>query len=305
MNKLDLLKTFVRVAETGSFTQAAVSLGLQKASVSEHVRLLENLVGARLFHRTTRRVQATHDGLALLERCKDLLSDMEELEGMFRREGTALEGRLRVDMPTPTARRIVMPNLADFLRRYPGLQIEISSTDRRVDLVREGFDCVLRVGTVAEPALIVRPLGAAVMANLASPAYLKEFGVPRSLDDLASHRLIHYSPILGTRPAGFEYVADGETRMLPMQGSVTVNNADAYEAACLGGLGLIQVPRHGARGHLESGALVEVLPAFTAAPMPVSLLYAHRRHLPQRVRVFMEWLAGLLESDIGPESATA
>ena len=303
MNKLDLLKTFVRVTETGSFTQAAISLGLQKASVSEHVRVLENLVGARLFHRTTRRVQVTHDGLALLERCKDLLSDMDELEGMFRREATALEGRLRVDMPTPTARRIVMPHLADFLRRYPGLQIEVSSTDRRVDLVREGFDCVLRVGTVTEPALIVRPLGAAVMANLVSPAYLKEYGMPRNLNDLASHRLIYYSPILGARPAGFEYVADGTTRMLQMQGSVTVNNADAYEAACLGGLGLIQAPRHGARDHLQSGALVEVLPEFVAAPMPVSLLYAHRRHLPQRVRVFMEWLAQLLANDIGSENA--
>lgn len=300
MNKLDLLKTFVRVTETGSFTQAAASLGLQKASVSEHVRALENLVGARLFHRTTRRVQVTHDGLALLERCKDLLSDMDELEGMFRDEEKALEGKLRVDMSTGMARLVVLPHLADFLKRYPGLQIELSSTDRRVDLVREGFDCVVRVGTVDEPALIARPLGAETMINLASPAYLREYGVPRTLDDLPQHRLIHYSPVLGAKPVGFEYMSDGETRFLPMQGNITVNNADAYEAACLGGLGLIQVPRHGALHHLRKGTLVEVLPDYIAAPMPVSLLYAHRRHLPQRVRVFMEWLAELVGNTIGP-----
>src|SRR5690606_41044352 len=116
-------------------------------------------------------------------------------------------------------------------------------------------------------------------------------GMPRNLDDLASHRLIHYSPILGARPAGFEYEVDGATRMLQMQGSVTVNNADAYEAACLGGLGLIQAPQHGARDHLRSGALVEVLPASVAAPTPAPPLYAHRPPPPPRVGVFMEWPA--------------
>ncbi|HWU98421.1 MAG TPA: LysR family transcriptional regulator [Oxalicibacterium sp.] len=297
MNKIELLRTFVRVAEAGSFTQAAASLGLQKASVSEHVRTLENLVGARLLHRTTRKVQPTHDGIALLERSKDLLSDMDELEGMFRHDGAALEGRLRVDMPTVFARKTVLPHLASFLNKYPHIRIELSSTDRRVDLVREGFDCVVRVGDVNEPSLIARPLGALVMANAASPAYLKIHGVPKKLEDLAQHKLIHYSPILGARPAGFEYVMDGQSCELPMAGNVTVNNADAYEAACLNGLGLVQSPLSGLRAHLVSGALVQLLPDHVPAPMPISLLYAHRRHLSQRVRTFMEWLAALIEQD--------
>jgi DNA-binding transcriptional LysR family regulator len=297
MNKLELLRTFVRVAEAGSFTQAATSLGLQKASVSEHVRTLEDLVGARLLHRTTRKVQPTHDGIALLERSKDLLSDMDELEGMFRHDGTALEGRLRVDMPTAFARKIVLPRLASFLHEYPHIRIELSSTDRRVDLVREGFDCVVRVGNVGEPLLIARPLGALVMTNAASPAYLKTHGVPKDLEDLAHHKLIHYSPILGAHAPGFEYVEEGKSCERPMAGSVTVNNADAYEAACLGGLGLIQVPFSGMRSHFASGALIEILPDYVPAPMPVSLLYAHRRHLSQRVRVFMEWLAAQIEHD--------
>jgi DNA-binding transcriptional LysR family regulator len=297
MNKLELLRTFIRVAEAGSFTQAATSLGLQKASVSEHVRILEDLVGARLLHRTTRKVQPTHDGLALLERSKDLLSDMDELEGMFRQDGAALEGRLRIDMPTAFARKVVLPNLASFLQAYPHIRIELGSTDRRVDLVREGFDCVVRVGDVSEPSLIARPLGALVMANGASPAYLKAYGVPQKLEDLAQHRLIHYSPILGARAAGFEYVEDGRSCEFPMAGSVTVNNADAYEAACVGGLGLIQAPLSGMRNHFASGALIQVLPDHVPAPMPISLLYAHRRNLSQRVRIFMEWLAVLIERE--------
>lgn len=305
MNKLDLLKTFVHVAETGSFTQAANILGLQKASVSEHVRLLENMVGARLLHRTTRKVQATHDGIALLERSKDLLSDMDELESMFNRAGTMLAGRLRVDMPTSVARKIVLPLMGEFLKQHPALRVEISSTDRRVDLVREGFDCVLRVGEVVEPALIVRSLGELAMGNYASPAYLEQFGIPRSLEDLARHRLIHYSPVLGARPVDFEYMIDGVSHTLVMDGSVTVNNVDAYESACLSGLGLIQVPASGAIERVRNGTLVSILPEYVAAPMPISLVYAHRRHLPQRVRVFMEWLAALVHEHMKPANTPA
>jgi DNA-binding transcriptional LysR family regulator len=297
INKIDLLKTFVRVAEVGSFTQAAANLGLQKASVSEHVRALEDIVGARLLHRTTRKVQATHDGLALLERCKDLLSDMDEIEGMFRRDGAELSGRLRVDMPTAIARKIVMPRLAEFILQYPQLQIEVSSTDRRVDVVREGFDCVLRAGETVDDSLIARQLGMMTMTNCASPAYLARYGTPHTLEDLASHQLIHYSPVLGMRSSGFEYAINDETRSIAMAGAVTVNNVESYEAACLGGLGIVQAPLKGMRDYLASGKLVNVLPQFVPAPMPISMLYAHRRHLPQRVRIFMDWLSALLEEN--------
>lgn len=294
-NKFDLLRSFVRVTEVGSFTQAAALLGLQKASVSEHVRALEELVGARLLHRTTRKVQPTHDGMALFERCKDLLSDMDELEGMFRRDDAALSGRLRVDMPTAVAHKIVMPHLAEFVARYPHVQIEISSADRRVDVVREGFDCVLRVGDTVDPSLIARKLGAFQMVNCASPAYLKQYGTPQSPDDLAMHQLVHYTPVLGMRSSGFEYVVDGKTIAITMSGAVTVNNVEAYEAACLGGLGIVQSPLSGLREHIKHGRLVSILPQFIPAPMTVSLLYSHRRHLPQRVRIFMDWLAELME----------
>ena len=306
MNKLELMRTFVRVTELQSFTQAAASLGLPKASVSEHVRDLEEVLGARLLNRTTRRVSATQDGLALYERCKDMLADMDDVESMFRQDGAVLGGRLRIDMPTITARQLVMPRLGDFLRAYPHIQVEVSSTDRRVDLVREGFDCVLRVGEVHDSALIARYLGKLVMVNCASPAYLAEHGTPHTLVELAQHRLVHYVATLGARSDGFEYVADGARQQLAMEGNVTVNNTEAFQAACLGGLGIAQIPLSGVREHLASGRLVTLLPQFTAPAMPIALMYTHRRHLPRRTRVFMDWLSALIEREwiTAPPSAS-
>ncbi|BCG25819.1 LysR family transcriptional regulator [Pseudomonas tohonis] len=296
MNKLELLRTFARVTELSSFTQAGESLGLPRSSVSEQVQALEQLLGARLLQRTTRKVQATQDGLALYERSKALLAQMDELEGMFRQDGEVLAGRLRVDMPSRIARQVVMPHLGEFLDAHPGLELELSGTDRRVDLVREGFDCVLRAGNLLDETLVARALGAMPMVNCASPEYLARHGTPRTLDDLARHRLVHYLPVLGARPDGFEYLMGGKVHRVAMAGNLTVNNADAYEGACLGGLGLIQAPRMGLREHLASGALVELLPGYPAPPLALNLLYAHR-HLPRRVRVFIDWLEGLLERE--------
>ncbi|MDC8013558.1 LysR family transcriptional regulator [Tahibacter soli] len=290
MNRLDAMQVFVRVAELASFTRAAESLGLPKASVSTAVQQLETALGARLLQRTTRRVEMSQDGRAFYERCKDLLADMDELQAMFQQGPRSLRGRLRVDMPSGVARYFVIPQLPTFLDEHPHLEIELSSTDRRVDLVREGFDCVLRIGMPAEPHLIARPLGRMRMANVASPAYLREYGTPQRIDDLASHRLIHYVPTLGAKPEGFEYPHGDGYANVPMAGALSVNNAEAYEAACLAGLGIIQAPEVGVRHLVLQGALVEVLPDFRAEPMPVVLLYANRRNLSKRVQVFMQWL---------------
>ncbi len=296
MNKLEILKTFVRVSELSSFTQAADSLGLPRSTVSDQVQALEDLLGTRLLQRTTRKVQATQDGLLLYERSRELLAQMDELEGLFRQDATALTGRIRVDVPTVLARKVLMPRLAEFTGLHQGLELEVSSTDRRVDLVREGFDLVLRVGPVLDGSLVARPLGAFPMVNCASRTYLAAHGVPRTLEDLARHRLVHYVSVLGSRPPGFEYLADGKVQQLPMTGSLTVNNAEAYSAACLGGLGLIQVPLHGVRDHLANGELVALLPEYQAPPLAVTLLYAHRR-LPRRVRACMDWLERVVREE--------
>jgi DNA-binding transcriptional LysR family regulator len=299
MSTLDRMLIFTRVAELASFTQAADALGLPKASVSTAVQQLEAELGTRLLHRTTRKVQPTQDGQAFYERCKDLLADVDEVQTMFQQQGVQnLRGRVRIDMSTGMARNAVIPRLPELMAQHPLLELEISSTERRVDLVREGFDFVLRVGPVGDSSLIARPLPPLRMVNVASPAYLQAHGTPHTLDDLANHRLVHYASNLGARPGGFDYSDRGETRSLAMSGTITVNNADAYTAACLAGLGIIQAPVVGVQALVQQGLLVEVLPQHVAPPMPQALLYANRRNLSKRVRVVMDWVAGVVNTHL-------
>jgi DNA-binding transcriptional LysR family regulator len=298
MNQLDAIQIYLRVAELASFTEAADSLGIAKANVSSAVQQLEAMLGTRLLHRTTRRVQMTHDGQAFYERSKDLLADFDELKTLFNNQQNQLRGRLRVDMPTAMARGLVIPALPEFLRQHPHLEIELSSTDRRVDVVREGFDCVVRVGTLHDSSLVARAVGEYQLINCVAPSYIETYGTPQSLEDLVNHKLVHYVSVLGGKSHGFEYVDEltSVVKYIEMEGALIVNNADAYLSACLAGLGIIQIPENGAtaRPYLENGKLIEILPEYRSAPMPVSLLYANRRHLPKRVQAFMSWMINIL-----------
>ena len=285
---LEALKIYARVAELASFTKAAEHLGLPKARVSTSVQALEARLGTRLLQRTTRSVRMTPDGEAFYERCTVLLADLDELGSLFQQVPTDLSGRLRVDMPTGMARDLVIPQLGQFLDAHPSIDLELSSTDRQVDLVSEGFDCVVRVGVLRDSGLIARRLGRFRMVNYASPAYLKAHGTPLTLDDLDHHHLIHYARTLGSKSPGWEYFDGTQWRFKPMRGAITVNNAQSYEAACVAGLGLVQVP-----AMVFPQGLVEVLPSFVAEPMPVSLLYAHRA-ASKRLQAWMAWLTGVL-----------
>jgi len=300
MNLLEAMQIFVRVAELASYTRAAEALDMPKASMSTAVQRLESEFGTQLLHRTTRKVQMTLDGRAFYERCKDLLADMDELHSMFQQRPQALRGRLRVDMPTGVARIVVIPQLPQFLRQHPLLEIELSCTDRKVDLVREGFDCVLRIGALEDSSLIARPLGAFPIINCASPEYVRTHGMPQGPDDLARHQLIHYVGTLGGRSMGFEYHDGAGYRTVDMPGAITVNSAEAYQASCVAGLGIIQAPAVGALSLIAQGSLVEVLPELRAEPMPVSLLYVQRRNLSRRVQVFMSWIAEVLAPHVTP-----
>lgn len=295
MDRLESMHIFIRVAELSSFTQAADSLGLPKATVSNAVRQLEALLGTRLLQRTTRRVRLTQDGEAFYERCSHLLADMDAATSMFQRSPAEIAGRLRVDMPSGMAKSLIIPRLPEFLDAHPGIDIELSTTDRRVDLIREGFDCVIRVGTLSDSNLVARPLGQLRIINCVSPDYIRRYGEPKTVDDLPEHWLVHYVQTLGVRDEGWEYF-DGEGyRYVPMQGRLTVNGADAYTAACLAGLGIIQAPAVGVRQALAEGRLVEVLKDYSVEPMPVNLLYPDRRHLSRRLQAFMAWIGELMQ----------
>jgi DNA-binding transcriptional LysR family regulator len=298
MDSNETLKRFIRVAELASFTKAAESLSLPKASVSLAIQQLETRLQTQLFHRTTRKVQLTPDGQLFYEKSKDVLSEIEELETLFISDDKQIAGVIRVNMSHPMARHLVIPALPEFLQRYPQLSIDISSEDRKVDLISEGYDCVVRTGNVEESGMIMRKIGEMQQTNFASPAYLAEYGEPHSIEDLHKHYLIHYQTSSNKRFDAFEYSLNGQTQSYKMQSRICVNNTDAYRAACAAGLGIMQAPRFGAHELLKSGDLVEILPRFTAPTMPVSILFPHRRNLSKRVRIFMDWLSEIIKQQL-------
>ena len=301
--ELDTLRIFVKVAELASFTRAADQLGLPKAKVSTRVQQLESQLGTRLLQRTTRTVRLTPDGEALMERAQALLAEADEVQAMFQQSPSALRGRLRVDLPIMLARQLVIPHLPEFISAHPLLEIELSTTDRRVDLVHEGFDCVLRIGQLGDSGLIARRLGELQLANLASASYLAAHGVPHTLEDLGRHQLVRYAASLGSAAGGWEYRNGDAWLEQPMKSAITVTNTDAYEAACIAGLGLIQAPRIGLEAMRTHGDIVELMPDFAGRPMPVWLLYPHRRHLAKRVQAFMDWLVQVLAPHLAQESS--
>jgi DNA-binding transcriptional LysR family regulator len=291
--QIDAVRMFIKVADLASFTRAAEHLGLSKARVSTCVQELEAEVGSRLLQRSTRAVRLTSDGEQFLGAARQLVSDADELAGMFAAPSN-LRGRVRVDLPQNLARSLFIPRLPELLAEHPRLEVLLSSTDRRVDVIREGFDCVLRIGKLGDSGLTARRLGEMPMMNCASPAYLKRHGTPRSLDDLDAHLVVHYSLRFGADAPGFEYRDGNVYRERPMRSLVTVNSTDSYLAACVAGLGIIQAPRSGMLPSIASGAIVEVLPQHTCEPLPISLVHAHGRNVPRHVRVVMGWIAQLL-----------
>ncbi|EKY3198778.1 LysR family transcriptional regulator [Cronobacter turicensis] len=297
MKNLEPLMIFARVAEMKSFTLAAESLGIQKGRASVVVRELEQEIGATLLNRTTRTVQLTEEGRAFYTRARDLLAEADELKSMFSQSETALRGRLRVDMPAVLAENVVIPALPQLLDAHPELELELSSTDRRVDLIQEGFDCVIRLGPVVDETLVARPLGKLRMVNAASPDYLARVGVPQTLEDLTrqGHRMVHYVRRFGSKPYGWEYPTKEGYASLMLPGAVSVNSVQAYHRAGLAGLGLIQGGYSTLAPYMARGALVEVLPELRPEPLDAAFVIAHRRNLSQRVRAFMRWTEEILQ----------
>ncbi len=291
--ELDALCAVIRVAELGTYTKAAESLGLSKSRVSQCVIALESELGVRLFQRTTRVVRPTADGERFIVRARRLLADADEVRGLFRGPRN-LEGRVRVDVPTLVARSTLIPRLPELLQLHPQLRLELGSSDRRVDLRREGVDFALRIGAIGDESLNAIRLGELPMANCVSVAYVQRHGLPRDPTDLGDHFIVHYSMTFADA-ALFEYMDGSTPRAVPMRSLVSVSNAEAYRAACLAGLGIIQVPRYGVVDLVADGTLIEVLPRHACAPMPIAIVHAHGRHVPRRVRAVMQWVAALLE----------
>ncbi len=288
MDRFETMRVFVRVMERQSFTRAAEDLALPRATVTQAVKQLEARLGARLLQRTTRQVHPTLDGEAYYRRCLQILADVEEADGAFRQAEP--RGLLRVDVHGALARHFLLPGLPDFLARHPRLELRMTEGDRLVDLVGEGVDCVVRVGALRDSTMIARRIGLLDEVTVASPDYLARHGLPRHPDDLDGHVAVNFLSSVTGRPFPFEFGVDGTVRLVTLPSVLTVNGADTFIAACLGGLGLIQSPRYHVDGHIAAGRLVPVLQDWPPPPSPVSLLYAPHRHLSARLRVFADWV---------------
>ncbi|PJE55956.1 LysR family transcriptional regulator [Marinomonas sp. BSi20584] len=296
MDKFEAMQRFVLVAQFGSFTKAADALGLPKSSISSAIQGLESELGTRLFHRSTRSITLTQDGETYLPQCQVLLAELDALGSQFQRNPDDVRGVLRVDMPSRFATTVVIPHLSDFLEKYPNIRLKISSADYRVDMIKEGIDCVIRVGNLDDSSLIARPLTQYRSLNCVSPSYAEQFGIPQTIEELANHKLIEYSHSLGNLDAQFEYLEGDKVKQQSMPSSLAVNGTDAYLNACLSGLGIAQIPVIGAENFIEKGLLIPVLPQFEAEPMPVSLLYPSRRQPTKRLTVFMDWLQSITQA---------
>jgi DNA-binding transcriptional LysR family regulator len=259
-----------------------------RSTATQAIKQLEGRLGVRLLQRTTRQVRPTLDGEAYYRRCIAILDEVEDAEAAF--SGAKPRGQLRIDVHGTLARHFVLPALPAFLATHPDLQLHIGEGDRLVDLVREGVDCVLRVGDLHDSAMVGRRLALLEEVTCASPDYLDRHGMPACIEELAGHRAIGFVSTASGGTLPLEFRVAGGVRHVHLPATLTVTGADTYVAAARLGLGLVQVPRYHVEADLAAGRLVEVLPGYPPTPTPVSLLYPHNRQLSPRVRVFIDWL---------------
>lgn len=296
MDRLVAMQTFALVAELMSFSKAAEALKVPKATVSTRISQLEAHLQVKLLLRTTRRLSLTDDGAAYLERARRLLQDLYDLEARVTGDVAAPRGRLRIDVPAAAGRHVLGPHLPDFFRLYPGITLDIGSSDRPVDLITEGVDCVIRGGTVHDEQLVARKLGKFEVITCASPAYLQQHGIPQSPADLSgsSHHAVNFFSAKTGRTFSFDFERDGQGIEVMLPHQVSANDADTQMALCLQGLGLMQYPRTQAlQDHINAGALVQVLQGWSAGSLALYVMYPRNRHLSARVRVFVDWVVAL------------
>jgi LysR family transcriptional regulator for bpeEF and oprC len=298
MDKIKAMQTFVRIVEANSFTKAAETLDLPRASLTATLQNLEAFLGTQLLQRTTRRLSLTPDGAQYYKQCIEILNAVEAAELSFRGpDARRPKGILRVDLPGTLGRNLVLPHIAEFCTAYPEVNLNLSLTDRLVDIMQEGIDCTVRVGHLQDSSMVGRQIGTMRFVTCAAPSYLKRHGTPRTLQDLqAHHSVVHLSGRTG-RAFDWELEVDGKPVKVDLGGPITVNDADANIACALQGLGLAQAAVYQVRKHLESGALVQVLPDTPPTAMPISLLYPQGRMAAPKLSVFADWLRTLFDGD--------
>ncbi len=294
MDQLTAMRTFQHVADLGSFSRAADALGLSRAVASTHVAALERHLGCQLLHRTTRRVGLTTDGAEYLERCRRILAELEAADAALRGARERPAGRLRVDVPVQFGRALLLPALPRFQQRYPELQLEVQFNDRRVDLVSEGVDVVVRSGRVREPHLIARRVVGTRFLTCAAPQYLAAHGVPQDPEALRKHRLIGYLGAGARRPNPWVFQRGTQRRTLALACQVSFNSLEAQVVAAIRGIGILQAADLVVAEALISGKLVAVLAEWAEPGPPISVVARRGLRASPKLRAFADFAAELL-----------
>lgn len=296
MDRIQAMSTFVAVVETGSFVKAMSVLGISKAAVSRHVAELEQHLETRLLQRTTRRLSLTAEGQRYFERCKEVLAAVQEAESEIRSRSGEAYGRLRVCVPYSFGVLHLAPLWGEFLAQNPQVQLDVVLSDRMVDLVEEGYDMAVRIGILADSALISRKLATTRMVMCASPTYLERHGAPQTLQDISRHQTIIYSHSARTGEWSFDGPEGRET--VRVSARLFANNGDTCLRAALDHHGIILHPDFMLHEALKRGDLVEVLPQYRAEGRNVYAIYPTRKLLPIKVRRLVDYLAKALETPV-------
>ena len=297
MDRLATLDLFIRIVDRGSFSAAAAACGVSRPVATAAIKALESRLGTRLLQRSTRHVRPTVEGTAYYRRCIAILAD---LEGADREAAGTVSGILRVDVVGYLARTILLPALPEFLARHPALTVHLGEGERFVDLVREGVDCVVRAGALADSDMVARPLGVMEEITVASPDYLARHGMPTTPEDLQGHQMIGFVSSRTGQPLPLEFTRGDEVIEVMLPTQLLVSGAETSAAAARQGFGLVQAPRYRFIDDLANGRLIEVLPDFPPTPTPLSVLYPSNKQLSPRVRVFVDWLVEIIGSGLLP-----
>lgn len=296
MDRFDALQAFTRVVEAGSFTKAAQTLHMSKTTVTQLVQQLEARLRVKLLNRTTRQVKVTADGAAYYQRVSQLLADLEDADGSVSRASAQPKGRLRVDVPSPLARMLLMPALPAFHARYPEIQLDMGVSDRNVDVIRDNVDCVVRGGELTDLSLTARRVGDLVLGVYAAPSYLAHAGRPSHPRELEGthHRIVGF--LRSSRGTVAPVEMRSERERLEVQGRyvVAVDDGNAYLAAGLAGMGVLWLPRYMADPHVQLGELQPLFAGWQLDPMPLYVAFAPNRHVSARLRVFIDWISEVM-----------
>jgi DNA-binding transcriptional LysR family regulator len=296
LDRFDAMQAFARVVEAGSFTKAAETLHMSKTTVTQLVQQLEARLRVKLLNRTTRKVNVTADGAVYYQRVIRLLADLDDAETSLPGAAASPSGRLRVDVPSPLARLILVPALPEFHARYPDIQIDMGVSDRIVDIIDENVDCVVRGGELMDLSLMARKVADLQLGVFAAPQYLARAGIPahpRDLED-SHHRVVGFLWARTGKPV--PYALHNATENLQIKGRhvLAVDDGNAYLAAGLAGMGVLWLPKYMSAAHQARGELVPLFEDWKLAPMPLYIAYSPNRHVSLKLRVFIDWVVELM-----------